>query len=585
MKNPKFTRFSRSIVFKSLLLLVVSMIVIVSIGTFIFTQRLTTTALDYNFNTNKFQLEQLYSSINNEIEQFGSRLSLLGKTSEIKSLDAIVAASYLKSYSISSLFASGETVSLYDRHDSLICDNSLLGASQMSYPIEFAKISPHRPYITPWYREANNTPQKVFAIKVSDPTLGDGTLVASFTIRRIWRYLSEFKVGQKGFAVVVNAAGEILYHPDLQKWMNGVHKVSELGLENFDGKTYESKVAHFQQLSNEESYLINYMYNSAYDIGLLSLQPKTEIDSFTAYIRFIGILLFSCAIFAVLLVSLWLLLKLGRPMNHLIAHISQITDGNLDVEEFDVGNRKDEIGQLSKAFNQMHGTIKRQITELNAHRQLLEEEVRERTKELEEANKKLDRISRTDDLTGLPNRRDMNETIEHEMGRSARTHKPFCFIFIDVDHFKQVNDTYGHYCGDLVLKTVAQTLRNQLRRYDVLARFGGEEFLALIPESNLEGALAVAERFRKQVESVSIPYGELLLKATITLGVSQYDPKLGGDRSIQMADRALYEGKESGRNKVIAWDPARTTEEDYKLAAIEMAEAAKIKKAQKRPAN
>jgi diguanylate cyclase (GGDEF)-like protein len=262
---------------------------------------------------------------------------------------------------------------------------------------------------------------------------------------------------------------------------------------------------------------------------------------------------------------------LGVPLNKLILHIKQITQGNLDIQEIDVGTRYDEIGQLGKAFNIMHSTIKRQIGELNAHRDILEQEVRERTKDLEEANKKLDLISKTDELTGLPNRRDMNETIANEVGRVQRTHKPFCFIFIDIDHFKNINDTYGHACGDVILKSVAQTIRGLLRKYDVFARYGGEEFLTLLPETDLEGAAVVAERFRKQIEKMTVRYADFTIKITITLGVAKYDDRLGADRSIQMADKALYQGKESGRNRVIVWEPEWVTNADYEAAAIELA--------------
>lgn len=207
---------------------------------------------------------------------------------------------------------------------------------------------------------------------------------------------------------------------------------------------------------------------------------------------------------------------------------------------------------------------------------MLEEEVRERTKELEEANRKLDLISRTDELTQLPNRRDMLRTINNEVERSARTQKPFCFIFIDIDHFKNVNDTYGHACGDEVLKLVSATIRSLLRRYDILARYGGEEFLALLPETELDGAAVVAERFRDQIEKKTVKFGDTTLKVTITLGVSIYDSRLGADRSIQLADKALYEGKESGRNKVVVWDPSRITEDDYKSAELERIQKGKI---------
>lgn len=115
----------------------------------------------------------------------------------------------------------------------------------------------------------------------------------------------------------------------------------------------------------------------------------------------------------------------------------------------------------------------------------------------------------------------------------------------------------------------------------MLARYGGEEFLTLLPETDLDGAAVVAERFRKQVEEQEYTYADHKIKVTITLGVTRFDPRLGASRSIQTADKALYEGKETGRNRVIIWDPARTTEDDYRAAAIELAEEQKARKQSK----
>ena len=143
------------------------------------------------------------------------------------------------------------------------------------------------------------------------------------------------------------------------------------------------------------------------------------------------------------------------------------------------------------------------------------------------------------------------EKIQHESHRANRMHRNFCFIFIDIDKFKSINDTYGHHCGDVVLQTVANTIRQLLRKYDFVARWGGEEFLAVLPETEISGAIVVAERFRKSIESLQIDYKGVQIPVTITLGISQYDSELGVDKSIQLADQALYDGKMNGRNQVV----------------------------------
>ena len=556
----KFSNLTNSIIIKSLLLLIVSMLVIVMIGTYVFTQRQMKTTLKLSFDTNETQLQQLANTVNNEMEQFASRLTLLAKTSEIQSMDKLIAAGYLKSFNISSLFISGESISLFDRSYNLVCNNSMLGSTKISYPIEFNRISAHRPTISSWYRDADGTPKRAFGVVVSDRAMGDGRLVSNFSIRRLWKYFSEYKVGQNGILIACNGQGEILYHPDMRTWLDGVHKISELGLGDMNIKQDSDNSIRFVKLDNGKSYLINRTFNPTYDLGLIALQPKTEIDAMVSSVKHVSRIILYSSIIAILLVSLWQILIVCKPLNNLIDHITQITEGNLNIGEFKAKSSQDEIGRLAKVFNQMHATIKRQIEELNAHRELLEKEVKERTYELEQANKKLDVISRTDELTQLPNRRDMHKTIEKEVERANRFRKAFSIIFIDIDHFKDVNDTYGHAAGDAVLKSVASTIRSLLRKYDVLARYGGEEFLTLLPETELKDAAHVAERFRKQIENQTIFFGGKEIKVTITLGVAQFDSGQGAEKCIQLADKALYEGKEHGRNKVILWTDDKPVE-------------------------
>jgi diguanylate cyclase (GGDEF)-like protein len=182
----------------------------------------------------------------------------------------------------------------------------------------------------------------------------------------------------------------------------------------------------------------------------------------------------------------------------------------------------------------------------------LESEVQARTRELLESNEKLVDAARLDALTGLLNRRGFAEKAETEIARAARTRRGFVMMMVDIDHFKACNDNHGHACGDHVLRETAEVLATQLRDVDTIARWGGEEFIFLLPETALDGGAVLAEKLRAAVEGHVFNYqADVSLKLTITIGVAQYQDDMSFDDCLARADRALYEGKQAGRNRVV----------------------------------
>lgn len=169
-------------------------------------------------------------------------------------------------------------------------------------------------------------------------------------------------------------------------------------------------------------------------------------------------------------------------------------------------------------------------------------------RQLKEVNLALAEASYTDLLTGLPNRRAMVDRITSELDRSARGHSRPALLLADVDHFKQVNDTYGHEVGDQVLQGLASVFRAALRGYDTCARWGGEEFLVLLPETGLEAALGVADKLRAGVAAAR----EGLPAITISVGVAAAQEGETLTALIRRADDAMYAAKRRGRNRVLA---------------------------------
>jgi diguanylate cyclase (GGDEF)-like protein len=174
----------------------------------------------------------------------------------------------------------------------------------------------------------------------------------------------------------------------------------------------------------------------------------------------------------------------------------------------------------------------------------------QKNRELKAANETIERLARTDALTGLANRRTLNEAFQREIARAERQADNLSLIMADLDRFKSINDEYGHITGDQVLAGAATVFGSQLRSYDLAARYGGEEFVLLLPGTTTDGAMTVAERIRKEVEEIKIP--ACPRQITISLGVASWFGGETAEALVARADTALYEAKTTGRNRVVA---------------------------------
>ncbi len=242
-----------------------------------------------------------------------------------------------------------------------------------------------------------------------------------------------------------------------------------------------------------------------------------------------------------------------------IIFITAKTETEDIVKGFEAGG----VDYITKPFNsaeldarvKTHLELKKSREELKKYAQQLEDlnqELSLKNTQLNQVMENLHLAAMTDPLTRLANRRYITEKAKEEITRFKRTGRNFAFILGDIDYFKKINDQYGHECGDYVLKFVAEIMRAGIREQDCLARWGGEEFLFLMPETDLEGSQTVAEKLRQKVQEAKIFYGENDLSVTMTFGVAVFDQSDGMDDSIKKADLALYTGKEKGRNCVVA---------------------------------
>lgn len=170
--------------------------------------------------------------------------------------------------------------------------------------------------------------------------------------------------------------------------------------------------------------------------------------------------------------------------------------------------------------------------------------------QLQDANMKLERLSRTDRLTQLFNRGYWEECLHAEYHRFNRYHQPVSLLIFDIDHFKKINDTYGHPAGDEVIRQVAEAMRSLVRNTDIPGRYGGEEFVCLLPDTPGDGAMILAERIRTHIERLLVMHEGREIRFTVSLGVAELvDGVASAGTWLELADKMLYQSKHGGRNQ------------------------------------
>lgn len=186
-------------------------------------------------------------------------------------------------------------------------------------------------------------------------------------------------------------------------------------------------------------------------------------------------------------------------------------------------------------------------------------EIKQKNQQHEVLLEAFEKVTMTDSVTQLNNRRFVMKKIEDEVVRYARKRHKFCVVIGDIDNFRRINDTYGHECGDYVLKEIGESLQSDLRVGDSVGRWGGEEFILLLPDTDADGAYIMAERMRLHIEKKLFQYLWLnqnqkpqihRFRVTITFGISEYQYGYGADKTVILADEATTEGKRQGRNNV-----------------------------------
>jgi len=294
-----------------------------------------------------------------------------------------------------------------------------------------------------------------------------------------------------------------------------------------------------------------------------------EVQAKYRQLRISGIISLTTSILLALLFGWWLARRFVQPIRLFIDRCDAIAKGRLE-EKISI-HTHDEMDQLIAAFNGMLtslSTAEREKREaydsLLKARDELEIRVRQRTTDLKEVNERLNReiaerlrfekalkeAALTDPLTGLPNRRTMADYLQRELTRSKRCNTPLTVLMIDLDFFKMVNDEHGHDEGDAVLIETGRRIKELIRGQDLLARWGGEEFVILLPETPSAGGTVVAEKIRGRIAGEAYTTSGATLCLTVSIGVATLVEGQHPDELIKAADTALYQAKRRGRNRV-----------------------------------
>jgi diguanylate cyclase (GGDEF)-like protein len=207
------------------------------------------------------------------------------------------------------------------------------------------------------------------------------------------------------------------------------------------------------------------------------------------------------------------------------------------------GRASQELANLNVRYEALVHSLERVI----AQKQQLEHDLRE-------TNARLERLASVDELTGLLNRRALEAALQRDMARADRERHAFSILLLDIDHFKRVNDTWGHQAGDAVLTMVGATLIQTLRGSDVAGRFGGEEFMCLLPVTDTVGAQVVAERLRTSLLERTVQASDASIRVTVSIGIATVcgpGCRAANQSIVRRADECLYRAKAEGRNRVV----------------------------------
>jgi len=357
--------------------------------------------------------------------------------------------------------------------------------------------------------------------------------------------------GRNGHAAIVNSHGQIVAHPN-KHWVSQIKNISDWEIIQFTkaGKTGTTKFfsPHFG-----EEMISGYAGTAKFKWGVIVPQPISEVNEQIDQITFIHLVWILATIVLALLLATFFARKITFPITSLSKAVAAVEKNNFEgVLRGQAEAFPSEIVKLSDSFKKVLSYFQKSSESLKEVNQSLSEEINKATNDLLVANIKLQRVVTLDELTNMYNRRGLRDILRHEVARVKRDGGSFTILLCDLDHFKMINDNYGHATGDNVLRTFSTLSQSVLRERDIVGRWGGEEFLCILGDADINTSLEIAERLRALVEDTVILPDEIGFNVTVSSGLATF-PTDGEDidELIACADSALYEAKRTGRNKIV----------------------------------
>ncbi len=383
----------------------------------------------------------------------------------------------------------------------------------------------------------------------------ESVLVSELRISLIEKLRRNIHFGERGHSAIVDQHGHVIAHPN-PDWMKQMRDLSHLSVvkDMMAGKT---GVTEFYSPFVKQNMVAG--YTSVPDIGwgIMVPQPKSEVARQVYALLYPQLAWGLLGVLLAIAVGIALTRWITRPLNTLAKYANALAGNDFEGRVPSAApDAPEEIRQLNYVLSEVITGLQASREEFDNLNRSLHHRVEEATRELSDANIELAQLASCDHLTELANRRHFEHRLTESLGQISGEDQQLCLLLIDVDHFKSINDTHGHAAGDAVLAQIAKILRQSTRQEDLVARYGGDEFMIKMQASR-EVSRRRAEQILSRIESTPFVWKGHPIKVTLSMGLYCYPgSELSHDELLIKVDKAMYAAKQRGRNRVIELDEA-----------------------------